>query len=131
MQIQLKGYFVASVEAVSNFFKKPNTVMFPNEHVPIPEGFRGVPVLIPDECLLCNKCVRGCPTEALSIEDIDDNYARFTVDLGRCCYCQECETSCTFGAMKLTDEWLTSNSNREALKIHYQVEKGKKKKKKE
>lgn len=112
----LTEYLKASKDALKNLFRKPNTVLYPYDHVPIPEGFRGAPdVPEPEKCLLCNKCVRICPTQALSIVDVDEQLSLFEINLGRCCYCKECEDSCTFSAIKLTADLNTSGLDKQSL----------------
>ena len=127
--VSIKGYLVASKAALTNLFKKPATIMFPNDHVPLPARYRGAPHLTPEKCTLCKKCVRICPTKALAIEKTDDP-SRFTfiIDIGRCCYCQECEHVCPFDAIHLSDEWLTAELQREPLIRRHTVIKEKKKK---
>ncbi len=109
-------FFRATKQAIKNLLKKPDTVMFPAEHVPIPEGIRGAPKLTPENCTLCYRCVRICPTTALSIEKIDKRKGNFSIDLGRCCYCGECEAICPFDAIHITDEWLTASLDRNSIK---------------
>jgi ech hydrogenase subunit F len=122
-----KKIFSSTKEATRNLFRKPATIMFPAEHVAVPDGFRGPPILTPAACTLCLKCERICPTGAISIDKQDDT-AEFTIDLGRCCYCQECENTCNFDAISLSDEWLTAEFTREGLKKEYPVEIQKKQK---
>lgn len=112
----LKKYLTASKTALVNLFSKPNTVMFPAEMVETPEGFRGTPVLVPENCTLCKKCERICPTNAIVISKLNDTESDFLVDLGKCCYCGECEATCNFDAIALQDVWMTSEMDRELLK---------------
>lgn len=111
----LKEYLSASKEAISNLFRKPSTVLFPNEHVPITSSFRGKPVLIPENCTVCLKCERVCPTGAITIDKQTPTDFDFSIDLGRCCYCQECEDACNFNAITLTDQWMTSTMSKPEL----------------
>ncbi len=109
-------YLKASKDTIKNLFSKPNTVLYPYDHVPIPEGFRGAPdIKEPEKCLLCNKCIRLCPTQALSITEVDDTQSIFEINLGRCCYCKECEDSCTFGAIILTEDLNTAGIDKQSL----------------
>ena len=111
----IKQYLSASKEAFTNLFRKPNTVMFPAEFVAIYHTLRGKPVLIPENCTVCLKCERVCPTGAITITKISEEESQFGIDLGRCCYCQECEDTCQFHAIALTDQWMTSALNKEEL----------------
>ena len=127
----LLEYLKASKDAVRNLISKPNTVLYPYEHVSLPEGYRGAPFIEePAKCLLCMKCVRICPTQALSIIDINEEYSNFEINLGRCCYCKECEDSCTFSAIKLTNDINTSGLDKESLVRTIKVPKRVKKKSK-
>ena len=122
-------YLKASKDTIKNLFSKPNTVLYPYDHVPIPEGFRGAPAMDePEKCLLCQKCVRICPTQALSIIDVDETHSIFEINLGRCCYCKECEDSCTFDAIKLTTDLNTAGLDKESLIRTIEVPKRVKKK---
>ena len=125
------GYLAASKQAIKNLFSKPATVMFPAEHVPLPEGFRGTPVLIPENCTLCLKCERVCPTGAIMIEKIDKRKGYFTIDIGKCCYCQECENACNFDAIHLIDKWLTASDQKEDFVTKHFVDRNGKEKKEE
>lgn len=108
-------YFSALKEATRNLFRKPNTSMFPLEHVEVPPDIRGAPTLQPENCTLCMKCQRICPTNAIIINKTSKTEADFSIDLGVCCYCQECEDACNFGAINLEPIWLTSDMTRDNL----------------
>ena len=102
--------------------------MYPHDKVSLPIDYRGAPFIEePAKCLLCMKCVRICPTQALSIVDVDENFSNFEINLGRCCYCKECEDSCTFSAIKLTSEINTAGFDKKELVRTIQVPKRKKK----
>ncbi|MHA2172042.1 MAG: 4Fe-4S binding protein [Candidatus Kariarchaeaceae archaeon] len=143
----VKRYFAAAKEATKNLFSSPKTVMFPSEHVALPANFRGTPILTPENCTLCLRCIRVCPTDAIAIKHIengennsegainvmfseDQDPYNFSIDLGRCCYCQACENACRFDAIKLEPEWLTADMNRGELKRSSVVMKPVKKKSK-
>ncbi|MCY3411249.1 MAG: 4Fe-4S binding protein [Candidatus Heimdallarchaeota archaeon] len=119
----LRNYLKATRSAVGNLLTKPNTVKFPLESVETPEGYRGTPVMNPENCTLCKKCERVCPTLAIAIEQIEGDSYSFTIDLGRCCYCGECEAECNFDSIHLHPTWMTSEMDREKLKRIETVEK--------
>jgi formate hydrogenlyase subunit 6/NADH:ubiquinone oxidoreductase subunit I len=109
-------FLKSSREILSNLRHKPNTILYPSNHVPIPINYRGAPdISDPSKCFLCMKCVRICPTQAISITDFDKVISIFEINLGRCCYCQECEDNCTFSAIKLTPEINTSSLDKKLL----------------
>jgi len=118
----MKGnMFTAAKEAIRNLFRQPNTVMFPTEHVPLPEDFRGKPILTTDACALCSRCARVCPTNAITIEKEDKKTGTIKIDMGKCCYCGECENVCHFNAIKLSNNWLTASLDKESLIDTYRI----------
>ena len=52
-------------EVFKNLFKKPMTVMFPEEVVEIPERNRGRHHLDIDNCISCGSCAKICPNRAI------------------------------------------------------------------
>ena len=114
-------FFIAIKEVARNLFRKSSTVLFPEVHVNLPPDFRGAPQLTPNNCTLCKRCERVCPTTAISIETISKSEGYFRLDLGKCCYCRECQDTCNFNAIHLTDQWLTSELDRTKLRTEYHV----------
>ncbi|HLO67258.1 MAG TPA: 4Fe-4S dicluster domain-containing protein [Holophaga sp.] len=65
------------------------TNRFPGEVPPLPDRFRGRPVLRPEECPTgCDACEKACPTGAITVGE------GLRVDLGRCLFCTECTDAC-------------------------------------
>lgn len=87
---------------IGNLIRPNNTVMFPSAHVPIPEGFRGFPFVIPENCSGCKRCISVCPSGALEIADTEDGGRHHITNIGRCTRCQQCEESCQQNAIHLT-----------------------------
>lgn len=112
----MKNYLKATKTALSNLMTKPNTVIFPLESVETPSGFRGTPVLTVENCTLCKVCRLICPTHAIEISLIEGDTYEFSIDIGRCCYCAECEAICKFDAIHLEETWMTSELEREKLR---------------
>ena len=86
---------------VGNLFKRKNTVMFPAEYVPIPDGFRGFPFVTPEKCNGCKRCTRVCPSGALEIVDQEDGGRHHITNIARCTRCQQCEEECPQDAIHL------------------------------
>lgn len=65
------------------------TNRFPAEAPPLPDRFRGRPVLRPEACPTgCDACEQACPTGAVTVGK------GLRVDLGRCLFCTECTDAC-------------------------------------
>ena len=95
-------------EIFKNLFKKPMTVMFPEEVVEIPERNRGRHHLDIDNCISCGSCAKICPNRAIRMieapPDFKEKYPKTypQVDLGKCCFCALCEDVCPKDALTLT-----------------------------
>ncbi|MEI8360240.1 MAG: NADH-quinone oxidoreductase subunit I [Deltaproteobacteria bacterium] len=96
------------------------SMQYPEEKWPMPEGYRGAPVLVRDEvdrekCVSCQLCEFICPPRAIRItpgflfgEDVHANVEKkpraFDIDMLRCIYCGMCEEVCPEEAIFLKKE---------------------------
>ncbi len=132
----LKGLSIT----LKTLFRRPVTVQYPREHLPLPPRFRGFPILIYDEeadeprCIACLLCARNCPTGCITVtgRDNDEGQAKrygrkrivdqFFLDVGLCMLCTICVEVCPVDAIRMgrVHELATSDRNllvldREAL----------------
>ena len=54
-------------EMLGNLRKKPATVLYPAEKLPVPEAFRGRIAIRDEKCIGCSKCAIVCPTECIDM----------------------------------------------------------------
>ena len=96
------------------------TMQYPEEKWPMPEGYRGAPVLVMDQdgrekCVSCQLCEFVCPPRAIRITPgsipVSDPFAsvekrprEFDIDMLRCIYCGMCEEVCPEEAIFLRKE---------------------------
>jgi ech hydrogenase subunit F len=52
---------------LGNLLKKPMTVRFPQESIPIAEGYRGEQQYDIDKCISCGLCQDICPKDAIKL----------------------------------------------------------------
>jgi len=72
--------------------------------------FRGIPSLDAYKCDKCQKCTAVCPTKAIAIEP-------FSLDLGKCVFCGDCERDCSSGAIKFSNNHRLASTERDHLTI--------------
>lgn len=116
---------------LKNIFRPTVTLQYPEERPEIPDGYRGVPVLVKDpngreKCVSCQLCEFVCPPKAIRITpgelDEEDENAHvekapeeFEINMLRCIYCGYCQEVCPEEAIWLQDEFSVSGYTREEL----------------
>jgi len=96
------------------------TMQYPEEKWPMPEGYRGAPVLVMDQdgrekCVSCQLCEFVCPPRAIRITpgsipgsdpfaNVEKRPLEFDIDMLRCIYCGMCEEVCPEEAIFLRKE---------------------------
>ena len=91
--------------------QKHRTVDFPRVHPPLPERYRGLPVIQAAKCVAgCEACVAACPVGAVSVGQ--DGPA---IDMGRCLFCGACAEACQAGALGFSREFRLAARRREDL----------------
>jgi Ni,Fe-hydrogenase III small subunit/formate hydrogenlyase subunit 6/NADH:ubiquinone oxidoreductase subunit I len=84
---------------------------FPAQTPPLPDRFRGLPVLDPTRCPSgCQACADACVTGAIEVQT-----GALAVDLGRCLFCTECTSACPQGAINHTREYRMAARERQDL----------------
>ncbi|MES2566054.1 MAG: NADH-quinone oxidoreductase subunit I [Bacteroidota bacterium] len=113
----------------SHLFRKPPTIMYPEQKRPIAPVFRGQHVLKLDEngaerCTSCGMCAIACPAEAITMTSgerkkgeehlyREEKYAAtYEIDMLRCIFCGLCEEACPKEAIFLTDRLVDTEFER-------------------
>ena len=76
-----------------------------------PVGFRGLPVISEAACGSgCRQCAESCPTDAIKLQP-------FSLDLGRCVFCDECAKICPEQKVKFSTGYRLASTTREGLLV--------------
>ncbi|MFO0940485.1 MAG: hypothetical protein U0930_06930 [Pirellulales bacterium] len=76
-----------------------------------PVGFRGLPVISQAACGSgCQQCAESCPTDAIKLQP-------FSLDLGRCVFCDECAKICPEQKVKFSTGYRLASTTREGLVV--------------
>jgi NADH-quinone oxidoreductase subunit I len=106
------------------------TVQYPEERAPIPDRYRGLPILLYDDatraefCTACMACVRACPVGIIHVEQAADAEGKkipyassYAVEWGACLNCGFCADACNFGAIVLDHNLETARYRKEDLTV--------------
>jgi formate hydrogenlyase subunit 6/NADH:ubiquinone oxidoreductase subunit I len=96
------------------------TVQYPFESIPVPDNGRYKLHNEIEDCIVCDKCVKVCPVNCITIEPIKSAEefgktsdgtpkriyaAQFDIDMGKCCFCGLCTTVCPTECLTMTKEF--------------------------
>ena len=131
----LKGMAIT----LKTMFRKPVTVQYPDEHLPLAARYMGFPGLLWDykvdeaACVGCQVCARYCPTECMEVTMMDNpKYATgeskrkkmvdiFEIITERCILCGICVEVCNFEAISMTYEHEHAENSRGSLTVDLPV----------
>jgi formate hydrogenlyase subunit 6/NADH:ubiquinone oxidoreductase subunit I len=92
--------------------ERVSTVAYPFGPPEIPPNFRGRVRIEADLCHGCGACVRDCPSFGLELEKEGRDEFRLIYYPRRCIFCGQCEESCRFDAIRLTNEFVEPSVGR-------------------
>ena len=88
------------------------TFAYPDEPLPLPPRFRGLPLLDLSRCGEgCRACAAACPYGAVSAS------GSLTLDMGKCLFCGDCAAACPHDAISFSSDARLSNRSRTGLTV--------------
>lgn len=126
-----------------HLFEKKVTVQYPDEAYPIPDNARNRLILDPERCNGCNSCVKACPVNCISIENLrvtpgdpenpkvlDDPATdkwvnrkfwviKYDIDMAKCCFCGLCTEVCPSEAIHHTTNFEYSSCDKNDFLYHF------------
>lgn len=95
--------------------RRSETIRYPFGPLTLPEGFRGEVAIRAENCRGCSLCVRDCPAAALELHRKNRNEFVLLYHPDRCAYCGQCELSCQFDAIHLSQTFTPATTDRATL----------------
>ena len=129
-RIYLPAILKGMATTMKHFFRKKNSLRYPDVKRAFPAVYRGQHVLKRDaegreNCTACGLCAVACPAEAITMTAAErtknethlyreEKYAAvYEINMLRCIYCGLCEEACPKEAIFLTDRIVASEFERE------------------
>jgi NADH-quinone oxidoreductase subunit I len=105
--------------------RRPVTVQYPEERIPLPPRFRGRIILSRDpdgkeRCVACYLCSVACPVDCIALQATEDEHGRrypefFRINFSRCILCGFCEEACPTDAIQLTPDFEYAEYDRQNM----------------
>ncbi len=99
--------------------KKPITVQYPDERLPIPDRYRGIHYLEQEKCIDCLACARACPIDCIEMDAIrhgkELEWVSFTLDYQKCMFCELCVYPCPKDCIHMGTEFALVTTDRSEL----------------
>jgi NADH-quinone oxidoreductase subunit I len=119
----MKGLAKGLGVTLKNLTEKKVTYAYPDVPIDMPDRFRGVQHFDPDKCIVCNQCVRICPTECITLTGkpnpdptkkgkVIDTY---DINFEICILCDLCTEVCPTEAIVMTNNFELATYSRDDL----------------
>ena len=99
--------------------RKPITVQYPDERMPIPDRYRGIHYLEQEKCINCLACARACPIDCIEMDAVrhgkELEWVSFTLDYQKCMFCELCVYPCPKDCIHMGTEFALVVEDRSEL----------------
>lgn len=103
--------------------QKKVTYNYPDVPLKMPDRFRGIQYFEPEKCIVCNLCVRNCPTDCITLvgkpnpdpEKKGKVIDTYEINFELCILCDLCTEVCPTEAIVMTNNFELATYSRDDL----------------
>lgn len=119
----MKGLVKGLGFTLKKLTEKKLTYKYPEVPIEMPDRFRGVQHFIPDKCIVCNQCVKICPTDCITLtgkanpdpEKKGKVIDTYDINFEICILCDLCTEVCPTEAIVMTNNFELASYSRDDL----------------
>lgn len=119
----MKGLVKGLGVTLKSLTQKKITYGYPDVPLEMPDRFRGIQHFIPELCIVCNQCVRVCPTDCITLtgkknpdpEKKGKVIDTYDINFEICILCDLCTEVCPTEAVVMTNNFELSSYSRDEL----------------
>ena len=108
------GVFKLGKMTFGSLFKKPETVLYPLQTKPQPEGLKGHIHLDAQNCILCGMCERSCATDCITVDKAERYWE---IDRFQCVQCGYCITVCPKKCLSMDPNYAPASTVRKRDRV--------------
>lgn len=108
------GVFKLGKMTFGSLFKKPETVLYPLQTKPQPQGLKGHIALDAKACILCGMCERSCATNCIKVDKAERYWE---IDRFQCVQCGYCITVCPKKCLSMDPNYAPASTERKADRV--------------
>ena len=104
-------------EAIRGLFSSPVTIEYPFTPAVVPDDFRGLPLLIIENCTGCTLCAKDCPTDTIKMVPHERTKRKLAplFEYWKCIRCAQCVYSCKYDALYVSDAFEVATYSKDSL----------------
>lgn len=119
----MKGIVKGLGVTLKSMTSKKVTYAYPDVPLNLPDRFRGIQHFDPEKCIVCNMCVRVCPTECITLtgkknpdpEKKGKVIDTYDINFEICILCDLCTEVCPTEAIVMTNNFELASYSRDDL----------------